>query len=186
MLKTPTCVEAGYPMSDPQRLYTGRIITLDVEQVTLPNGVQTRFEIVGHPGGAAVVPVDDHGRVCLIRQYRHVARDWLWEIPAGKLDGRPAAVTARLELAEEAGLETGRLESLGTMWASPGIYTEVVHLFLARELASVPARPEDDEVLEVHWVTLSDAVRKALDGTYTDAKTVIGLLRAAHCLGLRP
>lgn len=170
-------------MPAPIRLYTGRIITLDVENVVLPNGVESRFEIIGHPGGAAVVPVDGNGRICLIRQFRHVAQGWLWEVPAGKLDGRPPLDTARLELAEEAGLAAGKFESLGRMWASPGIFTEVVHLFLATDLHSVPAQPEHDEVLEVHWIPLADAVSAALDGTYTDAKTTIAILRAAHHLG---
>lgn len=171
-------------MTDPTRLYTGRIITLDVENVVLPNGVDARFEIVGHPGGAAVVPVDANGRVCLIRQFRHVAKGWLWEVPAGKLDGRPPLDTARLELAEEAGLAAGTFESLGQMWASPGIFTEVVHLFLATDLHPVPAHPEHDEILEVHWLPLTEAVSAALDGTYTDAKTTIAILRAAHHLGV--
>jgi ADP-ribose pyrophosphatase len=171
-------------MADPTRLYTGRIITLDVENVVLPNGVEARFEIVGHPGGAAVVPVDASGRICLIRQFRHVANDWLWEVPAGKLDGRLPLDTARLELAEEAGLAAGTFESLGRMWASPGIFTEVVHLFLATDLRPVPAQPEHDEILEVHWLPLTEAVAAALDGTYTDAKTTIAILRAAHHLGI--
>jgi ADP-ribose pyrophosphatase len=174
----------GAELSVSKRLYSGRIITLDVEDVTLPNGARTHFEIVGHPGGAAVVPVSADGRVCLIRQYRHVAKDWLWEVPAGKLDGREPAVTAALELAEEAGLSAGHLQSLGMMWASPGIYTEVVHLFLATDLTPVPARPEADEIIEVHWVPLTDAIERALDGTYSDAKTVIALLRAGRQLGL--
>ncbi len=172
-------------MTDRQRLYTGRIITLEVEEATLPNGLQSRFEIIGHPGGAAVVPVDSDGRVCLLRQYRHVAQSWLWEVPAGKLDGRPAEVTARLELAEEAGLEAGHLDSLGTLWTSPGLYTEVVHLYLATALRAVAARPEPDEVLEIHWIPLQDALRAALEGTYTDAKTVVALVRAADRLGIR-
>jgi ADP-ribose pyrophosphatase len=171
-------------MTTQTRLYTGRIITLDVEDVVLPNGVESRFEIIGHPGGAAVVPVDATGRICLIRQYRHVAKDWLWEVPAGKLDGRPPLDTARLELAEEAGLAARTFQSLGRMWASPGIFTEVVHLFLATDLYPVTARPEFDEILEVHWLPLSDAVTAALDGTYTDAKTIIAILRAARHLGV--
>jgi len=186
MSQKVTGTDAQPAMTQRRRLYTGRVITLDVENVLLPNGVEARFEIVGHPGGAGVVPVDATGRVCLIRQYRHVARDWLWEIPAGKLDGRQPESTARLELAEEAGLEAGHLESLGSIWASPGIFTEVVHLFLATDLRVVPARPEQDEVLEVHWVPLRDAVQHALDGTFQDAKTVVALLRAGHRLGLVP
>jgi len=166
-----------------RRLYTGRIVTLDVEDVHLPNGVDARFEIVGHPGGAAVVPVDAAGRVCLIRQYRHVLGDWIWEVPAGKLDGRDPAVTARLELREEVGLEAGRLESLGSIVMSPGVYTEVVHLFVALDLHAVPSQPELDEIIEVHWLPLEDARRAALDGTYTDAKTVVAVLRAAAYIG---
>jgi ADP-ribose pyrophosphatase len=168
-----------------RRLYTGKIITLDVEDVLLPNGVDARFEVVGHPGGAAVVPVDDDLRVCLLRQYRHVTGQWLWEVPAGKLDGREPIVTARLELAEEAGLAAGSIVPLGRIWASPGIFTEVVHLFLARDLSPVQARPEQDEVLEVHWIPLVEAVRCALNGDYVDAKTVVALLRAAHHVGVQ-
>ncbi len=170
-------------MTKPTRLYTGRIITLDVEQVTLPNGANARFEIVGHPGGAAVVPVDDRGRVCMVRQYRHVTGGWLWEVPAGKLDGREPIDTAINELAEEAGLVAGHLEPLGPMWASPGIFTEIVHLFLATDLHAVTARPEYDEVIEVHWMPMQTAIAAALDGSFCDAKTVIAILRAAHHLG---
>jgi ADP-ribose pyrophosphatase len=172
-------------MTKQTRLYTGQIITLDVESVQLPNGVEARFEIVGHPGGAAVVPIDAQGRVCLLRQYRHVTGGWLWEVPAGKLDGRAPEVTARAELAEEAGLEAGEWVSLGSIFASPGIFTEVVYLFLARDLRAISARPEQDEILEVHWVPIAEAVHAALNGAYKDAKTIVALVRAAHILGIR-
>ena len=163
-----------------QTPYSGKVISLTLEQVTLPNGEEIELEIVRHPGGAAVVALDDAGRVCLLRQYRHAAGGWLWELPAGKLDaGEPPALTARRELAEEAGVAAAEWRSLGTVVSSPGVFTEVVHLYLARQLAPAAAAREHGEVFEAHWVPLGDAVARALSGEITDGKTVIGLLRAA-------
>jgi ADP-ribose pyrophosphatase len=167
-----------------KRIYQGRVITLDVETVTLPNGHVAELEIVRHPGGAAVVAVDESGQVCLLRQYRHAAGGWLWEVPAGKLDGASPDATARNELREEAGLTAARWESLGRVISSPGVFTEVVHLYLARELTRVPAAPEQEEVFEVSWVPLAQAVQQSLNGDIEDGKTVIALFRAAARLGL--
>jgi 8-oxo-dGTP pyrophosphatase MutT (NUDIX family) len=162
-----------------RRIYTGRVVTLDVADVQLPNGHRATLEIVGHPGGAAVVALNAAGEVCLLHQYRHVAGGWLWEVPAGKLDGKTPDATARAELAEEAGLTARDWQSLGHVVSSPGVFREIVHLYLARELTPVPAAPEREEVFEVRWVPLAEAVRRALDGDIDDAKTVVALLRAA-------
>jgi len=171
-------------MSDSsRRIYTGRVVTLDVSEVTLPNGHRATLEIVGHPGGAAVVAVNAADEVCLLHQYRHVAGGWLWEIPAGKLDGKTPEATARAELAEEAGLTATEWQSLGRIESSPGVFREVVHLFLARGLAAVAAAPEREEVFEVRWVPLKTAVARALEGEISDAKSVVALLRAADRLG---
>jgi ADP-ribose pyrophosphatase len=125
------------------------------------------------------VAIDDRGRVCLLRQYRYVAGGWLWELPAGKIDlGEPPAVTAERELAEEAGVVAASWDSLGRMHSSPGVFAEVIHLFLARGLSEVDLGHEPDEVIEVHWVSLADALARCTDGTITDAKTLIGLFRA--------
>ncbi|MBS0375616.1 MAG: NUDIX hydrolase [Proteobacteria bacterium] len=168
----------------PRRLYAGRVVTLDVVDVTLPNGHVATLEVVGHPGGAAVVAVDAAGRVCLLRQYRHVAGGWLWEIPAGKLDGKSPDATARAELAEEAGVSARDWQPLGEILSSPGVFREVVHLYLARELSPVELAHEAAEVIEVTWVPFADALRRALDGEIRDAKTVVALVRAAGRLGL--
>lgn len=167
-----------------RRVFKGRVITLDVTDVELPNGQVAELEIVGHPGGAAAVAVNERHEVCLLRQYRHVAGGWLWEIPAGKLDGQTPDATARNELREEAGLLAARWESLGRVISSPGVFTEVVHLYLARDLTTVPAAPERDEIFQVSWVPLASAVARALEGDIEDAKSVIALLRAARRLGL--
>jgi ADP-ribose pyrophosphatase len=161
------------------RIYTGRVITLDVADVRLPNGHLATLEIVGHHGGAAVVALDARGAVCLLRQYRHVAGGGLTEIPAGKLDGRSPAATARAELEEEAGLRAARWDSLGRYISSPGVFAEIVHLYLARDLTPCAARPEREEVFESSWLPLDEAVARALSGEIEDGKSVVALLRAA-------
>lgn len=169
-----------------RRVYTGRVITVDLEDVRLPNGVDATLEIVGHPGGAAIVALDAEQRICLLRQYRHVAGGWVREIPAGKLDGVEPARKAREELAEEAGMQAARWDSLGRMLSSPGVFEEVVHLYLARELTPCGARPEHDEVIEIEWIPLAEAVARAHDGRIEDAKSVIAILRAAAWLVRAP
>lgn len=174
-------------MVDPARtIFQGRIIRLTLEQVKLPNGAQAEFEIVHHPGGAAAVAIDADNKVCLLRQYRHALREWLWEIPAGKLDpGESPLTTATRELEEEAGVRANSWESLGKVVSSPGVFTEAVHLFLARDLTHVAANAEAHEAFEVHWLPFAEALTRAQNGEYTDGKTVIALLRAAPVLALR-
>jgi len=154
-------------------VFEGRIVRLALEQVTLPNGAQAEFEIVHHPGGAGVVAIDADPAMA----------DWLWEIPAGKLDpGESPLATATRELQEEAGVRAQDWQTLGKVVSSPGVFTEVVHLFLARTLTQVGASAEAHEAFEVHWLPFDEAVSHARDGRYEDGKTVIGLLRAAYHL----
>jgi NTP pyrophosphohydrolases including oxidative damage repair enzymes len=161
--------------------FSGRVITVTVEQVVLPNGACAELELVHHPGGAVVVALDEHERVCLLRQYRHAAGGYVWELPAGKLEpGEPPLLTAQRELEEEAGVTAREWHSLGRYLSSPGVFTEVLHLFLATGLSSTPAAPEASEVFEVHWVPLRDACERALGGDIYDGKTALGLLRALH------
>jgi 8-oxo-dGTP pyrophosphatase MutT (NUDIX family) len=158
--------------------FRGRVITVNVETVRLPNGSEPALEIVHHPGGAAVVALDDAGRICVLRQYRHAAGGWLWELPAGKLEPDEAPlVTARRELIEEAGMSAAQWQALGPYLSSPGVFTEVIHLFLAQGLTPVPTRHEEHEVIEVHWMPFAQAWRKALSGEFNDGKTALGVLR---------
>src|ERR1700692_2207655 len=160
--------------------FRGRVVHVTVDEVLLPNGHRAELDIVHHPGGAAAVALDAKGRVCLLRQYRYVADGWLWELPAGKLEPHEEPlVTAQRELAEEAGTRGARWQSLGSYLSSSGVFTEVIHLFLATELAPAPSAHESSEVIEVHWVALEEARRWALEGTIRDGKTVVGILRAA-------
>jgi len=162
-----------------RNVFKGRVLTLNLEQVRLPNGRVAELEIAHHPGGAAVVALDASGRVCLLRQFRHAAGGWLTELPAGKLDdGEPPLECAQRELAEEAGMLARRWDRLGEYFSSPGVFTEVIHLFLARDLEATEARPEEHEVFEASWIPLEEAVALAAGGQLHDAKTLIGLLWA--------
>jgi len=166
-----------------RNVFRGRVLTLNLEQVRLPNGKVAELEIAHHPGGAAVVAIDAGGRVCLLRQFRHAAGGWLTELPAGKLDGgEPPLECARRELAEEAGVRARRWEKLGEFYSSPGVLTEVIHLFLAHDLEPADASPEEHEVLEASWVPVQEAMDLAASGRLQDAKSVIGLLWARERL----
>jgi 8-oxo-dGTP pyrophosphatase MutT (NUDIX family) len=165
---------------DRKKIYDGRVIQVSVDTVELPNGIRLPLEIVRHPGGAAAVAIDAHDRVCLLRQYRHAAGGYIYELPAGKLEpGEAPEITVRRELAEEAAVSANRWESLGAYFSSPGVFTEVIHLYLATDLVPVAGTPEADEVFQVEWWPLENAVEKACNGELTDAKTIIGILRAA-------
>ncbi len=170
-------------MSKVQEIYRGKVVRLCLEQVELPNGRRADLEIVHHPGGAAAVALDADGRVCLLRQFRHAAGGWIWELPAGKLEANePPQATALRELEEEAGQRAARCQSLGRLLSSPGVFDEVIHLYLARELTEVALNHEPHESIEVHWLPLAQALSMARNGEILDAKTIVGLFRAQALL----
>ena len=165
---------------DRKMIYDGRVIKVSVDTVDLPNGVRLPLEIVRHPGGAAAVAIDAQERICLLRQFRYAAGGFIYELPAGKLEPSEAPdATARRELIEEAAVSAAHWESLGAYFSSPGVFTEVIHLFMATDLTPATAAREHGEVIEVEWWPLSLAVERARSGELTDAKTIIGILRAA-------
>ena len=152
-----------------------------------------RREVVEHPDAVAVVALDDQQRVALVHQYRHPLNGSLLELPAGKLDvqGEAPSEAAHRELAEEVGLAPEQLIDLGSVWNSAGWSDERTHLFLAPRTRTVP-RPEgfvathEEAEMRVVWEPLDRLVTAALDGTLTDAKTIIGVLRAnARLHGMR-
>lgn len=160
-------------------VFSGHVVKVTVGQVALPNGGTMQAEIVHHPGGAAVVALDAHQRVCLLRQYRPVINDWIWELPAGKIDNQDTPLaTAQRELEEEAGVVATEWQSLGSVVSSPGVFSEVVHLYKASGISFTAHAHEEHEVLEVHWIPFDEAFSRARDGEISDAKTVAGLFRA--------
>jgi ADP-ribose pyrophosphatase len=163
--------------------FTGRFISVTVDEVELPDGRAATREIVHHPGAAAVVPLSDDGRVIMIRQYRQGAGQVLWEIPAGVLEpGEEPDACARRELAEEVGRTPGELVHLLSTYTSPGFSTELIHIFLARDLREIDASEEEDEIIRAVPVPLSTALELVRRGEVRNAAAVCGLLAAADRL----
>ena len=159
-------------------IYRGRLIELGLETAVLPNGATIELEIVRHPGGAVVLALDEANRVCLLRQYRHVVGDWIWELPAGVIEvGEDPLETAQRELREEAGLVATQWRELGTMLPSPGFCSEELFLYQAGDLSHVGTDIQPDEQIEVHWHTLEQVKAMAVDGQIRDAKTLVALYR---------
>ena len=169
------------------QIYKGRIVDLRLETVTLPNRVTVTLEMIRHPGAAAIVPVHEDGSVTLVHQYRYATGGYLWEIPAGKLDAEedPVCCAAR-ELQEEVGLKAGELVRLGTIFTAPGFCDERIHLFLARQLTAMTQQLDEDEVLSVSRMPLSQALDMIRSGAIQDAKTIAGLHHTAAYLSAEP
>lgn len=168
-------------MKDPtvRTIHKGRVVTLNVETLMLPNGHETQLEIIRHPGAAAIVPLTDSGNVLLVRQYRHAAGGYILEVPAGKLDAGedPQACAAR-ELQEEVGVVAGKLHKLGSILTTPGFTDEIIHLYLATHLQPGTQALEQDEDLTVEEVPFAEAIRLCMEGGIRDAKSVCALLLA--------
>jgi ADP-ribose pyrophosphatase len=173
------------------RVYSGRIVSLDLDQVRFPDGSVGTLEMFRHPGASAVVPflddpADPDPRILLIRQFRHAADGFIWEVPAGRLDaGEDPEACARRELEEETGMVAERLERLTTMYTTPGFVDERIHLFLARGLRRGTQRREKDEFMELHelrWSAVGKMVRR---GEITDGKTMTSLM-FVQCFRRKP
>ena len=159
--------------------HRGRVILAMTARLRAPDGEVYEHDLVRHPGAAAIVPIDAAGRVCLVRQYRLGVDEFLWEIPAGKLDrNEPPDACAVRELREETGITAARWTPLGRFLPAPAILTEVIHLYLAEELEIGPPAPEADEDLELRWVDLDEAIDQVATGEIDDGKTALALLRA--------
>lgn len=170
---------------DSKRLYTGKIISLDRDTVEFPDGTQHEFDIARHPGASGVLPflsdpTGDAPQVLLIRQFRYASGGYLYEIPAGRLDGDESPATcAERELKEETGCTAEHIEPLTTILTTPGFTDEVIHLFMATGLTHGEPNREADEFVELVVMHLAEALEKIRTGEITDAKTALALLYAA-------
>lgn len=160
-----------------RRIYEGRVLSLDVDEVEEPGGIQAVREVVRHRGSVASLPVLDDGRVVLVRQYRYPVDREVWELPAGRLDpGESVEEGARRELEEEVGLRAAHLEGIGVFYTTPGFCDEVMHLFRATGLTPVPARPEADERIETRTLDFEEARAMMRRGEVQEGKTLVALL----------
>lgn len=172
-----------------REVYRGPAFWVTSDQVIEPSGIRVCRDIVRHTGSVVILAIDDDEndenrsgpRILLERQYRHAARRFLWELPAGRIDkGENALAAAKRELLEETGYTAKRWKRILHFWASPGFVAEAMSIYLAKSLHRGTARPEDDEVIHARFFPLSAAVRMVMRGTICDAKTISGVLWLSH------
>lgn len=174
-------LKGGNTMDTRNRTTPFKGLVVDIEQMDVRIGDKGwhTFQVVRHPGGVGVLPLHDDGTVTLIRQLRPSVDATLLEIPAGRLDpGEEPAACGMRELAEETGLSSTRLEPLGVILTSPGVFDEAIHLYLATGLTQGEADPEQYEEIETVRIPLEEALTMATDGRIRDSKTIIALFRA--------
>ena len=170
-----------------QTIFEGKIVKVTLDQAELPNGTIAAREVVYHPGGVAVLALDEDNTVSLVRQFRYPLQRELLELPAGKLDHgleEDRLLGAQRELSEETGLEASEWTYLGYMLASPGFCDEALHMYLARGLKRTGQHLDEDEFLNVETMPFETLVEQVMDGTITDAKTVATTLKVKVLLGL--
>ncbi len=177
---------ADVTIQNTDRPFRGRV--WDVHNDTILFGDETLHRhYIAHPGAAAVVALDEHDQMLILQQYRHPIRERDWEVPAGLLDvpGEDPILAAQRELAEEVDLQATKWDHLVSFTPTPGSSSEVIHLYLARELSHVVTdyvREGEEAEIEPHWVSLDDAVSAALTGQFRNGTLVLGALATAEFL----
>ena len=169
-----------------QRVYSGRLLKIDRDEVLLPNGRTTDLEMVRHPGASAIVPFigDD---VLMVRQFRYASGGFILEVPAGTLQpGEEPEACARREVEEESGHRAGRLVLMASIRTTPGFTDEIIHLYAAYDLTLVAQRLDHDEVLTVERLPLAHALELIRDGGIVDAKSICALMLARDLPGGKP
>jgi ADP-ribose pyrophosphatase len=159
-------------------IFEGKVIKVVHEDVELPNGKQSKREIVKHPGAVAVIPITKENKILLVEQYRKPLERSIVEIPAGKLEkGEKPEVTALRELEEETGYTTNKLTFVTSFYTSPGFADELIHIYLAEDIEKVenPLSPDEDEFVELMECTLEEANKLADEQRIFDAKTAYAL-----------
>lgn len=162
-----------------EQIFKGKVISLQVDDVILPNGNQSKREIVKHPGAVAIIPITEHGTMIMIEQYRKALERSIIEIPAGKLEpGEKPEKTALRELEEETGLGCKELKHITTFSTSPGFADEIIHIYSATGLYKIEesAAVDDDEFVEMLDVSVEEAEEMMADGRIYDAKTAFAVL----------
>lgn len=170
-------------------VYEGKVFKVTCDKVTEPSGITATRDIVRHSGSVVVLAIDEDGdepRVLLERQYRYAAQDYLWELPAGRIDpGEVALAGAKRELIEETGYRAKQWKRAMIFYSSPGFLDETMAIYLARDLTSGEAQPEEDESIECELVPLSETIDMIFSGQIRDGKTIAGVLWLAEALRRR-
>ena len=161
-------------------VYNGKVFKVTSDEITEPTGITARRDVVRHSGSVVVLAVDESGaepRVLLEKQYRYAARDYLWELPAGRIDpGETALAAGKRELLEETGYRARQWKRALHFYSSPGFLDETMTIFFARELTAGDAQPEDDESIECELIPLPKVVDMIFSGEIRDGKAIAGVL----------
>jgi ADP-ribose pyrophosphatase len=169
-----------------QEYYRGLIVRMQVDTIQLASGASAIREVVVHPGGVVAVPILDDGRLLLIRQFRYPLGKYILEFPAGKLDtGLSPTETISRELEEETGYRAASMEHQFSFYSTPGISTEIIHLYVARKLTRVTQKLEEGEHITVEVHTLDECLAGIRTGEIADGKTLLGILWLAHELYMK-
>ena len=164
-------------------IYKGHIFDLVSEKIMLPNGNSTHMDIIRHPGASAIIPMIERHTVILLKQYRHAIGSYIWEIPAGTLEKNETPVAcAKRELIEETGYSGTQWKKLAKIIPVPGYSDEIIHIFLASHLQPAQQNLDTNEIIDVHTLKLSTALKMIYNGEINDGKPVSGLLLAAAYL----
>jgi ADP-ribose pyrophosphatase len=167
-------------------VYRGPVFTVSTDHVHEPNGIIARRDVIHHSGSIVILAASgtqSAPQVLLERQYRHAANDYLWELPAGRIDpGEHEVHAAKRELLEETGYTAKHWRPILRFYASPGFVAETMSVYLATGLRAGQAQPEADEIIQIHFVPLAKAVEMAVGGAIRDAKTISSILWLSHQL----
>lgn len=168
---------------DGETKYTGKIVNVYLDNIALHDGSRSVREVVEHPGGVTVLPVDKDGMCYMVRQFRYPMQRMMLEAPAGKLEkGEDIAVCAERELSEETGFTADEMIYLGSFCTSPGYSTEVLHIYLALGLHAGDCHPDEGEFLNVEKIALDELFKMVMNNEIDDGKTVIAILKAKYLL----
>ena len=166
-----------------EEIYQGRVVELHKDRILLPDGRESIREVMEHPGGVTIIPVDEQGNVTCVRQYRYPLQRHLLEVPAGKLEkGEDPLECAVRELSEETGLTAEEFVDLGRIYPSPGYSAEILYLYLALGLHPGEMHPDEGEFLDVEQHPLEELTEQIMRGELCDAKTVAAVLKAKRFL----
>lgn len=172
-----------YELLKSEIIYPGRAFTIRRDHLRMPDGHETKFDIVEHGGSVVILPVDDQGNLLFVRQYRHAAGLDLLELPAGTLDdGEDPETCAQREIREETGMAARKMKDLGGFYLAPGYSTEYMYVFLATDLNSAPLEADTDEFLTLERIPISEALEMATSGKLSDAKSLAAFCLAASYL----
>nr|WP_295971715.1 NUDIX hydrolase [uncultured Bacillus sp.] len=161
-----------------ERIYDGKVISLQIDEVDLPNGSRTKRELIKHPGAVAIIAMTDEGKIVMVEQFRKALEKTIIEIPAGKLEkGEHPNVCAKRELEEETGYDCAELNLLTSFYTSPGFADEIIHIYTAKGLTTKEnaAGLDEDEFVNLVELTLDEALQAIADQRICDAKTIFAV-----------